>query len=373
MFLPRFVLALLGLALAQPAHPAERWVLRYFYDADDTMLVITDMQFTSQSRGMAVGYFVDRESGKQKPAGLVTTDGGRLWTPIELPKPAVSLFLLDEQSGWLVTRDTIWETREFGREWKRLKKMSGVQRVCFVDRNHGWATGERKLIEETRDGGRNWERVAAADEPKTARNYTTYSPIAFATPRVGAIAGWSKPPQSRRTWGIRLPDWVDPEDRLREVPTTTLLLSTYNAGEKWAVQQVSLFGQMTQIDLTGDGRGLALIEFFEAFRYPAEVLWLDWHKGTSERVFRQPNVAVTDVALTQAGRAYLAGYEPVGTYTRAPVPGRLKILSSDNLHDWKEMEVDYRAVARHAALAAVDAAHAWVATDTGMILQLVDE
>jgi hypothetical protein len=35
------------------------------------------------------------------------------------------------------------------------------------------------------------------------------------------------------------------------------------------------------------------------------------------------------------------------------------------------MEVDYRANAQRAVMAAVDAQNAWVATDTGMILKLV--
>jgi hypothetical protein len=34
------------------------------------------------------------------------------------------------------------------------------------------------------------------------------------------------------------------------------------------------------------------------------------------------------------------------------------------------MDVDYKAVAQRAILAAPDADHAWVATDTGMILTL---
>jgi hypothetical protein len=36
------------------------------------------------------------------------------------------------------------------------------------------------------------------------------------------------------------------------------------------------------------------------------------------------------------------------------------------------MEVDYRAVAQHAVLSGPDAHHLWVATDTGMILGLID-
>jgi hypothetical protein len=48
------------------------------------------------------------------------------------------------------------------------------------------------------------------------------------------------------------------------------------------------------------------------------------------------------------------------------------MLESANLKVWREMDIDYRAVAQRAVLAAVDAQHAWVATDTGMILSLVE-
>jgi hypothetical protein len=37
------------------------------------------------------------------------------------------------------------------------------------------------------------------------------------------------------------------------------------------------------------------------------------------------------------------------------------------------MDVDYRAVAQRAIIAAPDAQHMWVATDTGAILTRVDE
>jgi len=39
---------------------------------------------------------------------------------------------------------------------------------------------------------------------------------------------------------------------------------------------------------------------------------------------------------------------------------------------WREMDVDYRAVAQAAVVAAVDVHHIWVATDTGAILGLVE-
>jgi hypothetical protein len=49
------------------------------------------------------------------------------------------------------------------------------------------------------------------------------------------------------------------------------------------------------------------------------------------------------------------------------------MLESADLKVWEEMDVDYRAIAQRAILAAPDAQHVWVATDTGMILTLVNE
>ena len=64
--------------------------------------------------------------------------------------------------------------------------------------------------------------------------------------------------------------------------------------------------------------------------------------------------------------------EPPGNSTLVPIPGKLKILKSDDLKVWREMEVDYRAVAQRAIIAAPDAQHMWVATDTGAILMLME-
>jgi len=62
--------------------------------------------------------------------------------------------------------------------------------------------------------------------------------------------------------------------------------------------------------------------------------------------------------------------EPPGRLRSAPIPGKVRMLSSTNLKDWVEMPVDYRAVAQSLVLAGPDAEHLWVATDTGMILRL---
>ena len=62
---------------------------------------------------------------------------------------------------------------------------------------------------------------------------------------------------------------------------------------------------------------------------------------------------------------------PAGT-SQVPIPGKLKMLHSRDMDKWLEIPVDYPAVATKPVSAAADASHIWVATDTGMILKLVD-
>jgi len=51
----------------------------------------------------------------------------------------------------------------------------------------------------------------------------------------------------------------------------------------------------------------------------------------------------------------------------SPVPQKVRILSSADLSNWSEANVDYRAVATRVMLAGAGGS-VWAATDTGMIL-----
>ncbi|HEY1411236.1 MAG TPA: hypothetical protein VGF36_03805, partial [Rhodopila sp.] len=82
----------------------------------------------------------------------------------------------------------------------------------------------------------------------------------------------------------------------------------------------------------------------------------------------------TDVHLfAGSNKAIIAGYETSGAVYRSPIPGKLKVLTSDDLENWTEMPVDYRAVAHSAIIGGPDENHVWIATDTGMILKLVND
>jgi photosystem II stability/assembly factor-like uncharacterized protein len=361
-----YSVAPLLLAAVISAAAAERWQVQYFHDEDESSLTITDLQFAGPQRGIAVGFYTS-DSGKMKPAGLITSDGGQTWSPVRLPDLPHSVFVKNERLIWLVTPGRVWASTEFGRDWKSLSKLRDVGRVYFLDENRGFATGERQSVYETSDGGKSWTKLAAASEQKTTPEYTVYQAIAFADAKRGLIAGWSKRPSR-----MRLPDWMEPQQRLREVPSMSLLLETSDGGATWKASQASMFGRITCVRLRPDGEGLGLIEFLDNFDWPSEVIRIDWRSGKSTRVFREKNRRVTDIAMPPGGPAYLAAIEPPGTLARSPVPGKLKILRSENLVNWTEMPVDYRAVATSAVLAEA-AGHLWAGTSSGMILKLVSD
>jgi len=158
----------------------------------------------------------------------------------------------------------------------------------------------------------------------------------------------------------------------RQLPHYGVLLQTTDGGKKWLKSQASVFGEVTRISLTPQGTGLGLVQFKDVFEYPSEVMSIDIHTGKSVRSFREKDRAITDVRLFKGSpTAIIAGYEPSGPVYNSPIPGKLKVLTSNDLEKWAEMTVDYRAVARAAIIAGPDERNLWIATDTGMILKLM--
>jgi hypothetical protein len=165
---------------------------------------------------------------------------------------------------------------------------------------------------------------------------------------------------------------ADAGAKRREIPHYAVLLETLNAGKTWTVSDASVFGQITRISMTPQGTGLGLLEFKDEFEYPSEVQKINLHTGHSDRSFREKDRAITDVRLfAGSNKAIIAGYETSGSVYRSPIAGKVKILTSDDLENWKDMTVDYRAVAHSVVIGGPDENHVWVATDTGMILKLV--
>ncbi|MBI4875593.1 MAG: hypothetical protein HY822_13240 [Acidobacteria bacterium] len=345
-----------------------RWKLQFFHDQDDSAFTLNDLKFASPKRGVACGFLT--EKGRPRPTVLVTADGGETWSFVPTREVGLSLFFLNESAGWMVTPGGVWRTEEAGRGWRKLASLKGALRVYFLDERRGFAVGTSKSVWSTTDGGARWSRVEIPGEPKSDPAHTAYTWISFASPRDGIIVGASSPPRSGAS---RFPDWMDPQSaqRRRQWPSLNLVLETRDGGATWKASASSTFGQVSRMRFAAGRRGLALVEFHDAFEWPSEVFRIDTRTGKSDRVFRRKDRAVTDVLPLDEGPGFLASIEPAAVLRNVPIPGRLKMFESADLAAWNEMPADYRAAGRRAILASAGAGEIWVATDLGMILKLV--
>ena len=343
--------------------------MQYFYDKGKSEFNITDLQFLSDKRGIAVG--VITEGRKQDPNSVITSDGGAHWQVVPLKEPPISLFFLNESLGWMVTTKGLWQTTEAGKNWVKLPKLPGeVARVYFIDEKRGWGVGGRKTVVATVDGGHTWTKVAAAADPPGNPLYSAYNWVSFATPTDGIITGFNLPP---RLWGPDHPGWLDPQATLdqRDTPHLNYSLVTHDGGKTWHANSASLFGESTRIRFSGTF-GLGLVEYSQMFRYPSEAYRLEWKTNKSETIYKDTKFSVTDIWLTPDGTSYLAGTRSEGKL-RNVIPGKVQVLYSKDFgaHGWTEMPVDYRAVATRTLLSGSDEKNIWMATDNGMILKLV--
>jgi hypothetical protein len=345
----------------------DHWVIQYRYLQADNTLTINDLTFPDATRGIACGYTTDRKE-KDHPLVLFTSDAGEHWTESSIKDNCLSLFFLEDSSGWMVTDNGIWSSNEGGRTWVKMKSSPpDLLRIWFLDHDHGYAAGRSKRVYETKDAGATWKLLDIAATVSGDPLYTTFGDINFSG-KNGMIAGWNIPPHRGG------PDWMEasPRAAVAQVPHLSILLETKTGGATWVKSEASLFGQITRVSLSPRNIGLGLVEFKDQFEYPSEVYRLNLISGKNELSFRAKNRAITDVRLFPGStQGFLVGYETTGPVYRSPIPGKLKVLTSDDLETWAEMPVDYRAVAHSAIITGPDDKHVWIATDTGMILRLV--
>ena len=362
----RPIFALWVLAVGVVPVAAQKWQIQYFYDRAKSSFAVSDLQFSSANRGVAVGFI--RDGRRDEPTSIITADGGLHWQTIPLKEMPVSLFFLNENLGWLVTTKGLWQTAESGRTWTKLPKLPAeIYRVYFVDEQHGWAIGPKKTAMETQDGGKTWTQLGAATAALGENtDYSAYTWIAFATPKIGLITGGNMPP-----WNTpELPDWVNPTATLdlRETPHFSYTLATSDGGVNWTPASRSLFGSIVRIRFAPEGKGLGLMQYSQTFRYPSEVYSLQWPGGTTRTVYRDAKFAVSDIWLAPDGTAYLAGTAVRGKL-RNVIPEKVQVLTSKDLENWTPIPVDYHAQAT-AVILAGSGDDLWMATDSGMILKL---
>lgn len=340
----------------------ERWKIQYFYDKADSSLNIRDLQCPSPTHCVAAGSIEDKKA-HAKGTVVWTGDGGKNWSLEEVNEQPISLFFLNDTMGWMVAEHGLWSTVDGGRTWKKLENKKGILEAYFLNTQHGYELGYPKAVYETIDGGRKWTRLAAADQAALPQD-TVYECISFFGLH-GVIVG------NAASQYDEAEVWLNPAQARfhRERIATIVMLETSDGGANWVTHKASLRGKLTQFVMTGKDAALALFEYHNYYALPSRVYKMTF-PGGMESVFAESDRAATDIALLPGGEALLAAVEPPGASNQVPIPGKLKILKSSNLKVWEEMDVDYRAVAQRAMLAAPDAQHVWVATDTGMILTL---
>ncbi len=118
---------------------------------------------------------------------------------------------------------------------------------------------------------------------------------------------------------------------------------------------------------------MGLLEYFNSFKVPSDVLWIDFRSGKSSSIHQDAKLAVTDVALGP-GRHVLAAGIAVNGLRALPIPAKVQFVeatvSDGQITAWKQIDADYRAVARRVHLATSPAGANWAVTDTGFILRL---
>jgi hypothetical protein len=350
---------------------AERWDLQYFYDKNDSALSFVDLQFPSAERGIAAGVML--EGRRVRPVAAVTSDGGRSWELLPMPQAPLSVFFLDERVGWLVSNGgRLWSTMDGGRTWTRAR-LDGVRaepvRVFFCNATRGWLLCNRKAVYGTSDGGRSWKLIEPQAFPDAPAPRSVFTEAACSGDAV-LLSGFTRPPGRQS----RLPAWMEPElAPLGVPPTTAFALHSTDGGRQWKRFVFPDFGEIRRLRISPEGSAVALIHRPDSLTNPTAIFQLTLPALEARPTYADRNRWLTDVAFAGPHRMLAAAIDQEGRSLHPALPGKLRVLSSADGRAWSEMEMDYRAEAHHAVLAARDADHAWIATDTGMILRWVKE
>jgi photosystem II stability/assembly factor-like uncharacterized protein len=125
--------------------------------ARDVSCDLQSMTFATPSVGYAVGYGPVRNSFFLMKTG----DGGSTWSTTVVGETgnADGIFFVDEQSGWVHTKeDHVFETHDGGETWQGVVATGG-ERFRFADTEVGWAF-RYSTLSYTTDGGKRWQSRA---------------------------------------------------------------------------------------------------------------------------------------------------------------------------------------------------------------------
>ncbi|WP_342379991.1 hypothetical protein NVS55_10570 [Myxococcus stipitatus] len=200
-------------------------------------------------------------------AVLRTSDGGRTWRAVELPRLDPTWVYDLEQAGgrtWLCgSSGNIYRSDDSGATWTELKGTpfnteDRCMSLSFLDAEHGWAAGMRGSLWATKDGGATWRRLETPWPPAPPQGPATMlRDVTLLTPEVAWLhgsAGRFQTTDGGMTW---TPRPTAPEERDASPRVTTLA------------------GGRRLITLGGSKRGGAVHDQTPSFGEPLSVMGAD--------------------------------------------------------------------------------------------------
>ena len=170
----------------------------------------TDTYFLSTQKGWAVG-----------GSGIIlhTTDGGKTWQLQQsgVPEALQRIVFVDENHGWIGGQGVLLRTENGGKSWQVIREgdlqpsrsgarsYGSIRAIHFIDPKQGWVGVDRGQILRTTDGGKTWT------PQQTGTTQQSITDLHF----INSKEGWAVAPQ-RRTGG--------------------LILHTVDGGDYWEIQ-----------------------------------------------------------------------------------------------------------------------------------------
>jgi len=88
-----------------------------------------------------------------------TSDAGRTWTVIEMPRQVNAVYFVDSLHGW-AAGNAFFHTTDGGQTWIQDNDFGTIYDLFFLDTLHGWAAGNGSVNYYTTDGGLHWKAVS---------------------------------------------------------------------------------------------------------------------------------------------------------------------------------------------------------------------
>src|SRR4051794_20203174 len=88
-----------------------------------------------------------------------TTDAGRTWSVVDVPRQVNAVFFTDRRHGW-AAGNAFFHTTDGGATWSQDNDYGTIYDLFFLDSLHGWAAGNGAVTYFTKDGGLTWHAVS---------------------------------------------------------------------------------------------------------------------------------------------------------------------------------------------------------------------